>query len=185
MTKAQKRQSAKDKALNGAGLEAPAAGAPPGGRAPRAKAKAKANGAGNAKTSAPHGVCFEYWDQGKCAKGDACKWDHVKSTDPGAAGYIAKAKAAARAREQAAPANGATPKAKSKTVCKFFELGKCDKGKSCEYSHAGGRAAPAAEPKKKGVLRAQRSTTFAAAVESEDEVAGAGLVTFDEDSDSS
>ena len=58
MTKAQEKQSANDKALNGAGLDAQAAGAPPGGRAPRAKAKAKANGAGNAKTPAPHGVCF-------------------------------------------------------------------------------------------------------------------------------
>jgi len=128
---------------------------------------------------------FEYWDQGKCAKGDACKWEHVKSTDPRAAGLIAKAKAAAREKEQAAPANGNTPKAKNKTICKFFKLGTCDKGKNCEYSHASGRAAPAAEPKKKGILRAQKSTAYAAAVESEDEVTGAGLVTFGEDSDSS
>lgn len=58
MTKAQKKQSAKDKALNIAGLEAQAAGAPSGGRTPRAKANAKAKGSGKAKTPAPHGTCF-------------------------------------------------------------------------------------------------------------------------------
>ena len=41
MTKAQRKQSAKDKAAHEAGLEGQAAGAPPGGRAPKAKAKSK------------------------------------------------------------------------------------------------------------------------------------------------
>ena len=57
--------------------------------------------------------------------------------------------------------------------------------KSCEYSHAGGRAAPAAEPKKKGILRQRKSTTYAAAVESDDEASATGTVTFGEESDSS
>ena len=97
----------------------------------------------------------------------------------------AKAKAAARKKEQAAPADGTTPKAKSKSICKYFKLGNCDKGKSCECSHASGRAAPAAEPKKKGILRAQKSTAYAAAVESDDEASATGTVTFGEESDSS
>ena len=70
LTKAQRQQSAKDKALNGAGHEAPAAGFLPERRAPRAKAKATAKGTGNAKTAAPQRVCLEYWDQGEmCDRG--------------------------------------------------------------------------------------------------------------------
>ena len=57
MIKAQRKQSAKDKALNAAGLEAQAAGV----RTPRVKAEAKAQGSGGAKSSPPHGTCFEYF----------------------------------------------------------------------------------------------------------------------------
>lgn len=115
-----------------------------------------------------------------------CKWDHVKSISPEAAGYIARAKAAAEKKGQAAPANGITPKPQSKVACKFFKLGKCEQGKTCEYSHAGGTAAPATEPKKerKGP-RARKATTCAAALEHAEAAVGAGPPVLCADSDSS
>ena len=191
-TKSQKRQSAGDKAMHAAGLEAQAAAAQPGGRAPRPKAKAGAKGTDKAKVPAPHGVCFEYWDHGKCKttdSGAACKWDHVRSNHPDAAGFIARAKAAARDKGQAAPANGTAQKPKSQIACKFFLLGTCTKGKTCDYSHSGGSAAPATdstkEEKKKG-QRARRATAYAAAATEEDGVAGACPVIMDDcNSDSS
>ena len=189
MIKAKRKQSAKDKALNKAAFESQAAGAPSGGRTPRAKAKAKAKGSGKAKTLAPHGTCFEYWEHEKCSTrdlGQVCKWDHVKSTSPEAAGYIARAKAAADKKAQAAPANGTTPKPKSKMARKYFKLGKCEKGKSCEHSRAGGAAAPVADLNKeqKGA-RARKATTCAAAVEQTEAAVGAGPATMYADSDSS
>ena len=118
--------------------------------------------------------------------GQVCKWDHVNSTSPEAAGYIAKAKAAAAKKAQAAPANGITPKPKSKIACNYFKLGKCEKGKSCEYSHSGGAAAPVTDPNKeqKGA-RARKATTYAAAVVQAEAAVGAGPATIHADSDSS
>ena len=69
-------------------------------------------------------------------------------------------------------------------ACKFFKLGKCEKGKSCEYSHAGGAAAPATGLKneQKGT-RARKAAVQAAAVEQEDAVVGAGPTHICTDSD--
>ena len=120
MTKAQKKQSADDKALNKAGLDAQAAGV----RSPQGKARAKVESSNRIKPTPPHGTCFEYWEHGKCSvrsSGAACKWEHVKANSPDAKAFIAKAKAAAVKKEQADKAGGATPKPKQNIVCKYFQ----------------------------------------------------------------
>ena len=48
---------------------------------------------------APNGVCFEWWDHGKCAtkeSGVDCKWPHVRATQLEAAKYIELAKIATK-----------------------------------------------------------------------------------------
>ena len=71
----------------------------------------------------------------------------MKANSPEAKAFIAKAKSAAAKKEQADQAGGTPPKPKNNIACKYFKLGKCEKGKSCEYSHAGNAAAPATDPK--------------------------------------
>ena len=159
----------------------PVCGRPESRPKPRRKARVEPN------RHHPYGTCFEYWEQGKCStrkSGAVCKWEHVKANSPEATAYIAKAKAAAVKKEQAAPADGIKPK--KNIACKIIKLGKYEKGKSCEYSHAGGAAAPATGPKneQKGT-RARKETTPAAAVEQEHAVVGAGPTHVCTDSDSS
>lgn len=103
MNKSRRKQSAKDAAAHAAGLEAQAASVTAGGRASRAKPQAKAEDSDKTKESAPHGVCFEWWDHGKCAQkesGVECKWPHVRSNHPDAAICIANATAAAKAKQK-------------------------------------------------------------------------------------
>ena len=147
-------------------------------RSPQGKAKAKAKSSDRTKPTPPHGICFEYWEHGKCcvrSSGAACKWEHVEANSPEAKAFNANAKAAPVKKEQADKAGGITPKPKNSIACKYFKLGKCEKGKSCQYSNAGNAAAPATDSKneQKG-HRARKETTYAAPVEEDSAVAGAG-----------
>ena len=118
--------------------------------------------------------------------GATCKWEHVKANSPEAKAFIAKAKIAAAEKEKADKANGNTPTPKKNIACKFFKLGKCEKGKSCEYSHADKPAAPATEPKnEQRGNRARKATAQAAPVEVAEAVAGAGPTLEENSSDSS
>lgn len=158
-------------------------------REPQGKARARAKSSDRTKPTPPHGTCFEYWEHGKCSvnsSGATCKWEHVKANSPEAKAFIAKAKTAAAEKEKADKAGGNKPKPKTNIACKYIKLGKCEKGKSCKYSHAGNAAAPAIDPKNEQQgNRARKATTNAALAEEVNAVAGAGPTFAEHSSDSS
>ena len=195
-TKAQKKQSAQDKAKHAADAEALVAAGPKG--RGKGKGKGKAEGPVDGKAPPPKGVCFEFWTHGKCARRESetgCIFDHVRATHPSAPAYI-KADAAARAKPRPkakAKGKGATPakgsgqpqdvqKPKGQTPCRFNLKGECKKGKDCDFLHEKGPAAPATDSKKeKRKERKKRKKAAAGAVEVNASAVGLAL----SDSDSS
>jgi len=92
------------------------------------------------------GIC-PYFQQGKCEKGENCKWRHVMASQaaPGqVCPYFALGKCekgeACKWRHALGGGSGPAP-GKS---CPYFALGKCEKGADCKWSHDGTGSAPAA-----------------------------------------
>ena len=109
--------------------QAPAAPALPQSKVPVHAKAAKASATASTQLAAPkaaakqRGQCFS-WQQGRCRRGAACKFEH--SVQP--------ASGTAAAAATAAPA-GARP-------CQFYAQGKCKKGNDCNFSHASAPLAP-------------------------------------------
>ena len=186
MSKDQKKQSAGDKALHKAGLEAQAAGV----RSPQGKAKSKAKSSNRTKPPAPHGTCFEYWEHGKCSvrsSGATCKWEHVKANSPEAKAYMAKAKIAAAEKEKRQTRLAGMPQT-SKKKASPVSTSSLENARRVNHANI---PMPATLPPLRLILRisrkghrARKATTYAAPVEEVNAVAGAGPTFAGNSSDS-